>query len=373
MNQQMITVDTTTPEYCEAVQLHQEIMANATVAASALLEMSKGLKQMRDGKLYMQFGFESFGEYVVQMTGFKERQAYNYISVYERVGEKFLQANASLGITKLNLLAQLPLEERDELLQNNDLNGMSVSEVKALIDKNKQVEKQMTLLQGEYAEAQNKLDGVEKLREQLHELREENAALKNAPPALPSLEEVLRIKQEAQEKADAAAEASIQAAVNEAERTRKQLEAARAEVEKLKNKPAKLSAKELAEIEKKAQEKALAEAQKKMKAEVEEARRVERETAEKELGKKYQDMMDSLRSEKEVAASKLVELEKKTAAGSTDPELLRFNFYFESAQLNLQQMNESRERLKINNPELAEKLNGAMRKFIDSLPGQIGL
>lgn len=123
--------------YREAVQTHQRILANGEICAQSLLEICKDLKKMRDQKLYEEFGYSSFEEYTEKAVSIKPRQAYTYISTYERLGSTVLQSNANLGITKLDLIAQMNPVERTEKLAENAFDGMSVSEIKALVQKSK--------------------------------------------------------------------------------------------------------------------------------------------------------------------------------------------------------------------------------------------
>ena len=156
MEKEIIT--TTTNEVSEtyktAVQTHQRILANGEICAQSLLEICKDLKKMRDEKLYEEFGYAAFDEYTEKAVGIKPRQAYTYISTYERLGATVLQSNASLGITKLDLIAQINPVERTQLLAENTFDGMSVSEVKALVQKAKDQGEQISLLQEELAKAQ---------------------------------------------------------------------------------------------------------------------------------------------------------------------------------------------------------------------------
>lgn len=156
MEKEIIT--TTTNEVSEtyktAVQTHQRILANGEICAQSLLEICKDLKKMRDEKLYEEFGYAAFDEYTEKAVGIKPRQAYTYISTYERLGATVLQSNASLGITKLDLIAQINPVERTRMLAENTFDGMSVSEVKALVQKAKDQGEQISLLQEELAKAQ---------------------------------------------------------------------------------------------------------------------------------------------------------------------------------------------------------------------------
>ena len=142
-------------DYEEAFRTHQRIMANGTIAAQALFEVCKDLKHMRDEKLYAELGYENFEDYCEQMAGIKSRMAYNYISTYERLGPSVLQSNANLGITKLELIAGMNPVDRAEGLASGEFENMSVSEIKELIKKNREMGEQINLLQERLEDAQS--------------------------------------------------------------------------------------------------------------------------------------------------------------------------------------------------------------------------
>lgn len=78
--------------------------------------------------------FESFGEYVYEMFGFKERKARYLIEIYSNLVTNMIPYNKvkGLGWTKLKELAKfLTLENVDEWVKKAE--GLSVSELKALI------------------------------------------------------------------------------------------------------------------------------------------------------------------------------------------------------------------------------------------------
>ncbi len=178
-----------TAEYREAVQTHQRIMANGEICAQSLLEICKDLKKMRDEKLYEEFGYQSFDEYCEKMAGIKSRMAYNYISTYERLGSTVLQSNASLGITKLELIAGMNPIERSELFENGEIENMSVSEIKELVKKSKEQGEQISLLETQLAELQGEADGTQsdtesdELRDEVEKLRQELRQKENAHKA----------------------------------------------------------------------------------------------------------------------------------------------------------------------------------------------
>lgn len=78
--------------------------------------------------------FESFGEYVYEMFGFKERKARYLIEIYSNLVTNMIPYGKvkGLGWTKLKELAKfLTLENVDEWVKKAE--GLSVSELKALI------------------------------------------------------------------------------------------------------------------------------------------------------------------------------------------------------------------------------------------------
>lgn len=135
-----------TAEYKEAMKTHQRILANGEICAQSLLEICKDLKKMRDEKLYEEFGYATFDEYSEKAVGIKTRQAYTYISTYERLGGTVLQSNASLGITKLDLIAQINPIERNEKLEGGEFAEMSVAEIKELVKKCSEQGEQISML-----------------------------------------------------------------------------------------------------------------------------------------------------------------------------------------------------------------------------------
>ena len=119
-----------TENYSRAVSLHRKICANAQAAQESLCEVCKGLKEMRDGKLYKELGYQNFEDYTQTELGIKRRQAYNYIAVAEKLSVDFVQSTAQIGMSKLALLAELDEPERAEIIQNTDLESTSVKELK---------------------------------------------------------------------------------------------------------------------------------------------------------------------------------------------------------------------------------------------------
>lgn len=77
-----------TEEGRQAAALHNSIMAAELAASNALLDFSRGLKAMRDGKGYKALGFESFEEYSTDAAGIEASFATNCIDAYEQTGSQ---------------------------------------------------------------------------------------------------------------------------------------------------------------------------------------------------------------------------------------------------------------------------------------------
>lgn len=190
-------------EVRDALSTHQHICECGQTAATMIVEIGKSLKKMRDGKLYIAMGFSSFAEYVEKNGdfAFKERQAYTYIRLFEDNSTKFLEDNANLGITKLDLLSKLPGYERQEFVEENNIAGMTVDEVKALIKEHQQQGEQLSMFE---AEAEKNTAEKSDLEKQVAELKEKLTAAESKPAEVTvrelTAEELEAIKSEAKEK-----------------------------------------------------------------------------------------------------------------------------------------------------------------------------
>lgn len=118
-------------EYTRAVTLTKSIIAHAQAMQASLWEVCKGLKEMRDGKLYKEIGYSTFEDYCEQEIGIKRRQGQKYIAIAE-MGEN-AQSTAQIGAEKLYLLSRLEEDQREELTQTVDLESTTVRELKAQI------------------------------------------------------------------------------------------------------------------------------------------------------------------------------------------------------------------------------------------------
>ncbi|MBR3421524.1 MAG: hypothetical protein IKG98_05620 [Ruminococcus sp.] len=159
----------------EAVVITERIKDYGRAAVNAICNIGRDLRRMKIEGLYTHLKYETFEDYAEKEFNLKRRQAYLYISVYEKLGEDFVQSNAQLGITKLALLAQMNAEDRAELMdaEDIDLNGMTAKEVEELVSKYKEQGEQLSMLQEENAALKEELDieppEVEEMRREKQE------------------------------------------------------------------------------------------------------------------------------------------------------------------------------------------------------------
>lgn len=169
---------------------HNAIIRSGSALADFAHQLAYNLKKMRDEKLYLEAGFETFGDYTENACGIKERQAYNYVKVIENFDKEFLQSNAKLGITKLSLLTTLTKEEVEELEQEKTLEDLSARDLKAEIDQikaareeeNKQHEMDLSELKDQLSNKDKEKKDLESdYKKKIAKLKEELKALKDAP------------------------------------------------------------------------------------------------------------------------------------------------------------------------------------------------
>lgn len=151
--------------HSRAVTLDESIKSHAQIAQQSLYEVCKGLKEMRDGKLYKELGYQNFEDYCENEVGIKRRQAYNFLTIAENLSENFVQSIAQIGTTKLALLAKLDEPEREQLQQKTDIESATVKELK---EKIKGLKRQHSLeLDDQKDQYEKKLQELEQERENI--------------------------------------------------------------------------------------------------------------------------------------------------------------------------------------------------------------
>ena len=121
-------------EHIKAVALHQKILTSAELAQKNLWDMCTSLKEMRDSKLYKELSYSNFEDYCENEVGMKRSNAYNYISIVEKVNLENVQSIGQIGMTKLSLLATISQEQQAEISQRVDLENTTVKQLKEEIE-----------------------------------------------------------------------------------------------------------------------------------------------------------------------------------------------------------------------------------------------
>lgn len=243
------------PASARAIQITERIRANGRTAVNAVCAIGEDLRTMKIDGLYTELGYEDFESYAEKEFDLKRRQAYQYISVYEKLGKEFVQSNAQLGITKLALLATANPEDRTEVMESGDVGGMTTRELEELLEKYKQQGEQLSLLQEENTKLEAKVEEFEnapkdvqiatkeipvpdketeeKLKKKTQELISANADKESAEKKLKDTEKKLKEKEKDLDDFQKVADKRIR----KAEKEKEALEAKVAELQKAVEKP----------------------------------------------------------------------------------------------------------------------------------------
>ena len=151
----------------EFLKLHSNIISAGVLISNGLIDLAQNLKKMKDEKLYLEAGYSSFEDYAELACGLKRSQAYKYISIMEKLGSDFVHSSGQIGITKLSLLASLPEEDKEKIIENVDVENTSVSELKKEIEKLKSENKDKDKLLHEKTNLEAE---VESLKDKISEL-----------------------------------------------------------------------------------------------------------------------------------------------------------------------------------------------------------
>ena len=165
-------------EYVKAKELDLRIKTSAQLAQQSLYDMCMGFKEMRDGKLYKELGYQNFEEYCEKETGFKRRQAYRLIEIVEKLPEDFVSPGAQIGVSKLYLLSTLSEEERVEIAENTDLETVSKRELE---EKVKEIKSLREKLDEQNSEHESLISQRDKLEDQVTDLERQIEELESRP------------------------------------------------------------------------------------------------------------------------------------------------------------------------------------------------
>lgn len=138
--------------YSKALDLHNKILVSAQLAQNNLWDMCAGLKEMRDGKLYKELGYQNFEAYCSTEFNMSRRNAYRYISIIENYSQENVTSGSHFGMKKLYLLSTLSEAEQAEITAENDVENMTVKQLEAEIRELKEKNAALKLDLGELAE-----------------------------------------------------------------------------------------------------------------------------------------------------------------------------------------------------------------------------
>lgn len=318
--QQIRFVPDGTQEQAQAVSLHYEILSTAQAAADNLLTLGRKLKKMRDSRGYERLGYESFAQYTEQAVGIRQRQAYNYISVVEKVPAQLVEENAAAGVTKLALLGRLAPAQQQEVAGGGELASITVAELQQLIDEKNGLAEQLSLLQAEPVEAQASEVDLDSMLEEARRAALEDADRKHR-------KEMAQMEQSCKEAA------------------------------------AKEAAKKIADARREGEEKARKQMQADNAAVMAEAERVVREAKQ---------AAEAARRQAEAADARAAEVAKELELAAS-PESTRFALLFDNLQQKAQTMLDLADSLEKDGRETeARRYRGALRQALEALAEQAG-
>ena len=186
-------------DYLHAEELHKRVKATVHSMKISFVELGKMLKEMRDGKLYKELGYQNFEDYCKTEVEINRRYAYELIGIAEKLPEDFVRSAHKIGVKKLSLLAMLEPEQREEVIQTVDVESVTVKELKSEISTLKQNNQQ---LKDKQKQSESKISELksenEDLKERRDELQVQIQELENRPvevmQSTAELEEIERLK-----------------------------------------------------------------------------------------------------------------------------------------------------------------------------------
>ena len=320
-----------------------EILFYKARAGEDILEIGKRLIEVK-----AQLGHGEWIPYLRDKVDFSERTARDMMRLAKEYSNR--QTFADFGAQKALQLLALSAEEREDFIAQNDIENMSVRQLKEAIKAKEEAERERDEALGKLKDAEMELE--EQLEEQ---------------------QRVYDVDME-----------SVQAKLREACDNAEQARRAKAELEaKLKelDKPRPADEKELDAARKEAAEKARAEEAEKLKAQIEKAEQAAKKANEEKTKAEqaaaaamaaYDQAAQVEAKEKEILNGEIADLRKKLAmAGSS--EMTIFKVHFEAMQEQANKMIECIGRAGENgNAELADKMRAAVKGCCNAIISGIG-
>lgn len=275
-------------------------------------------RRLVEAKAMLQHG--EWGAWLKDKVDFSQQTANNLMNIYEEYGKNpNSKLIGNLTYTKALKLLAVPEDEREEFVQENKVDDMTVKELEKAIKERDEALKQAELAKKDAGQA----EGLRK-----------------------ALAEAEAKAQEAGKKADSIASKAL--------RLERDLENKKAEYEALKNNP-KVSQEVIDKL------RAELEAQSKKDHEAEAFKNAEALKKAKEEKKKAEEMVDSLKAQIE-------ELQKKAKMSNSD--VMEFKALYDRVQKDVSALFALNERIKANDAEMSEKLRNALKAFFEKTIGR---
>lgn len=320
-----------------------EILLFKAQAGASILEIGKRLIEVK-----AQLGHGEWIDYLREKVDFSPRTAQDMMRLAKEYSNT--QTFALLGAQKALQMLALPAEEREEFVSQNDVENMSVRQLKEAIKAREEAEKE---------------------RDQA--LEESKAICQDLTDQLKEMQRSHTVNMEQ-------AQAKLREACDNAEQARR----AKAELEaKLKDldKPRPADEKELDAARKEAADKARADEAKKLKSQIEKAEQAAKKANEEKAKAEqaaaaakaaYDQTAQVEAKEKEILNGEIADLRKKLAmAGSS--EMTIFKVHFEAMQDQANKMIECIGRSVDNgNAELADKMRAAVKGCCNAIISGLG-
>lgn len=305
----------------------QQIINQCRIQAQSFTETGKLLKAVKDGKIFKERGFESFKDYMDESCGtifpFKSGWAYTYIRVYEAYGSRLEQYGA-INLEILDMFRNVPVDEFEQLAQDNSLEKMSVKDAKELKKQLEKANEQISFLQSTVNQKNGEIDGAHAC---IGTLEEEKEALEKELEELQSRPVDVLIK----EPDDSVIAERVD------EKVKEQTEAHKKEVKELR---------------------------KKIKVMEQQVNSVENIKSDYESKlKELDERLNASKAESDKHIAELEEQVKKT--GQADAALIEYKFYFTEVQKNLKNFIGVLD--KISDADKKEKFKGAAVKFLNGI------
>lgn len=312
----------------------RSLVASAqSVVLGYVVEIGRRLKEAKD-----MLPHGEWGTWLHEKVHFSQSSANNYMKLFEEYGDRQLtlfgavpdsQTFGNLSYTKALRLLAVPEDEREEFAEQHDVENISVRELDRVIK-----ERDEAIKRAEAAE------------EEAREAARREAAISDAEERVAELEELLQKKND-----------ELCAAAEKAEKAESETATLEAKIGELKKNP-NIPKAVLDKIEKEAKERAAQEA---------------KANAEKSAEKSRKEI-EALTAAKAEAERKLSEAREEAEAmrkkaEMADPDAIRFKALFDSFQATGHELKDTVEKIRERNAALADKFSAALAAVAKQIGG----